>query len=168
MVRGEGVTWTRIPLQCVTVTRPTSNGFNLDEYSSSQHSECGEKENCLAQGNRHIFIILCRTFRENSESNKLQQTHNTTTSSLMSAPRCSRCRYMFNHLSSCLDSNEMQTLITRTGATRGVNGSMLSVINLYLDTTRYTFYFYSWYIQKCVPQRSVVCVSTVHCPHTGL
>ena len=136
---GEGVTWTRIPLQCVTVTRPTSNGFNLDEYSSSQHSECGEKENCLAQGNRHIFIILCRTFRENSESNKLQQTHNTTTSSLMSAPRCSQCWYMFNHLSSCLDSNEMQTLITRTGATRGVNGSMLSVINLYLDT-RYTFY----------------------------
>ena len=118
MVRG-GVTWTRIPLQCVTVTRPTSNGFNLDEYSISQHSECGEKENCLAQGNRHIFIILCRTFRENSESNKLQQTHNTTTSSLLSAPRCSRCRYMFNHLSSCFDSNEMQTLITRTGAAPG-------------------------------------------------
>ena len=118
---GEGVTWTRIPLQCVTVTRPTSNGFNLDEYSSSQHSECGEKENCLAQGNRHIFIILCRTFRENSESNKLQQTHNTTTtSSLMSALLSVLVhRYMFNHLSSCLDSNEMQTLITRTGATSG-------------------------------------------------
>ena len=60
-------------------------------------------------------------------------------------PRCSQCWYMFNHLSSCLDSNEMQTLITRTGAAPGVNGSILIltvVINLYLDT-RYTFYFYS-------------------------
>ena len=136
MVRGGGVTWTRIPLQCVTVTRPTSNGFNLDEYSSSQHSECGEKENCLAQGNRHIFIILCRTFRENSESNKLQQTHNTTTSSLMSAPRCSRCRYMFNHLSSCLDSNEMQTLITRTGAAPG--GQWIHAL-CYQPLSRYNF-----------------------------
>ena len=168
MVRG-GVTWTRIPLQCVTVTRPTSNGFNLDEYSSSQHSECGEKVNCLAQGNRHIFIILCRTFRENSESNKLQQTHNTTASSLMSAPRCSRCRYMFNHLSSCLDSNEMQTLITRTGATRGVNGSMLSVINLYLDTTRYVYFLCSTVdIYKNVFPSSVLCVVSTVRPHTGL
>ena len=162
MVRGEGVTWTRIPLQCVTVTRPTSNGFNLDEYSSSQHSECGQKENCLAQGNRHIFIILCRTFRENSESNKLQQTHNTTTSSLLSAPRCSRCRYMFNHLSSCFDSNEMQTLITRTGATRGVNGSMLFIFNLYLDQLSIsTVNIY----KNVFPSQCSVCL---HCPHSGL
>ena len=47
---------------------------------------------------------------------------------------------------------------------RGVNGSMLSVINLYLDTTRYTFYFYSWYLLKCVPLHSVVCsVHTLGC-----
>ena len=43
---------------------------------------------------------------------------------------------------------------------RGVNGSMLSVINLYLDT----FYSYSWYLLKCVPLHSVVC--SAHCPHT--
>ena len=59
-----------------------------------------------------------------------------------------------------------KTLITRTGATRGVNGSMLSVINLYLDTTRYTFYSYSWYLLKCVPQLSVVC--SVHSIHSEL
>ena len=56
-----------------------------------------------------------------------------------------------------------KTLITRTGATRGVNGSMLSVINLYLDTTRYVYFLCSTVdIYKNVFPCTVLCVvSTV-------